>query len=327
MLLIKFWVGWEPPGSAAAATGDSLLSGYYSIRQLFKIVAIRLSFGGTKLRMITYRSLSDDDLESLYNCFLAAFSDYQVDMRMSREQFRQRIIRDGVLLQMSAGAFDGKRMVGFCINGLGQWQGTKTAYDAGTGVIREYRGRGVGKELFAFLTPQLQDANIEQYLLEVLTTNTPAATLYRKLGFVDTRRLAVFRPHRGRNSSTHIAVKPIQQPDWSLYQSFWDSHPSWQNSVEACDRVVDDRSIVAAYVNDECAGYGIVFTPSANLMQLAVAPQHRRKGVGSAILAALESPERLKINNIDENFTPALAFYEANGYKQVLSQYEMVKRL
>lgn len=277
--------------------------------------------------MITYRLLSDDDLDPLYDCFLAAFSDYQVDMRMSREQFRQRIIRDGVLLQMSAGAFDSERMIGFCINGLGQWLGTKTAYDAGTGVIREYRGRGVGKELFAFLTPRLKDNHIEQYLLEVLTTNTPAATLYRKLGFLDTRRLAVFRPHTRTNRSTHISVQPVQQPDWGLYQSFWDSHPSWQNSIEACDRVAGDRSIVAAYMNGECAGYGVVFTPSANLMQLAVSPKHRRKGVGSAILAALEQSERLKINNIDENFTPALAFYEANGYKQVLSQYEMVKRL
>ena len=47
----------------------------------------------------------------------------------------------------------------------------------------------------------------------------------------------------------------------------------------------------------------------------------------SAILAALEPPERLKINNIDEDLTAALAFYEANGYKQVLGQYEMVKTL
>jgi GNAT superfamily N-acetyltransferase len=62
-------------------------------------------------------------------------------------------------------------------------------------------------------------------------------------------------------------------------------------------------------------------------MQLAVSPRHRRKGIGSAILAALEPPERLKINNIDEQLTNALEFYKANGYKQVLGQYEMMKTL
>jgi GNAT superfamily N-acetyltransferase len=121
--------------------------------------------------MIAHRLLSDDDFESLYDCFLTAFSDYEVDMRMSREQFQQRLMRDGVRLEMSAGAFDGERMVGFCINATGEWQGKSTAYDAGTGVIPEYRGRGVAKDLFAYLEGQLKEAGVVQYLLEVLTSN------------------------------------------------------------------------------------------------------------------------------------------------------------
>ena len=278
--------------------------------------------------MIHYRLLSDHDFDSLYICFLAAFSDYEVDMQMSREQFRQRIVRDGVRMEMSAGAFDAnQQMIAFCINGVGTWQGTATAYDAGTGVVREYRGRGVGKELFGFLTPRLKDKGIKQYLLEVLTTNTPAASLYRKLGFMDTRRLAVFRPFTQIGNLSDASVRQIQQPDWNLYRSFWDGYPSWQNSIDAVERIAADRMIAAAYLNDECVGYGIVFTPSANLMQLAVSPRHRRKGIGSAILAALEPPERLKINNIDEQLTNALEFYKANGYKQVLGQYEMMKTL
>lgn len=278
--------------------------------------------------MINYRLLSDHDFESLYVCFLAAFSDYEVDMQMSREQFRQRIVRDGVRMEMSAGAFDAnQQMIGFCINGVGTWQGTETAYDAGTGVVREYRGRGVGKELFAFLTPRLRDKGIKQYLLEVLTTNTPAASLYRKLGFMDTRQLAVFRSFTHISNLSDASVRQIQQPDWNLYRSFWDGYPSWQNSIDAVERIATDTMIAAAYLNDECVGYGIVFTPSANLMQLAVSPRHRRKGIGSAILAALEPPERLKINNIDEQLTNALEFYKANGYKQVLGQYEMMKTL
>lgn len=278
--------------------------------------------------MINYRLLSDHDFESLYVCFLAAFSDYEVDMQMSREQFRQRIVRDGVRMEMSAGAFDAnQQMIGFCINGVGTWQGTETAYDAGTGVVREYRGRGVGKELFAFLTPRLRDKGIKQYLLEVLTTNTPAASLYRKLGFMDTRQLAVFRSFTRIGNSSDASVRQIQQPDWNLYRSFWDGYPSWQNSIDAVERIATDRMIAAAYLNDECVGYGIVFTPSANLMQLAVSPRHRRKGIGSALLSALEPPERLKINNIDEQLTNALEFYKANGYKQVLGQYEMMKTL
>jgi ribosomal protein S18 acetylase RimI-like enzyme len=277
--------------------------------------------------MINYRFLSDDDFDSLYDCFVAAFSDYEVDMQMTREQFRQRLIRDGARLPMSAGAFVGERMIGFCINGVGQWQGTETAYDAGTGVIHEYRGRGVGKELFACLTPRLKNEGIKQYLLEVLTSNTRAVSLYRKLGFVDSRRFAVFRSETRIKPSRDVSVERVEKPEWPRYQSFWDGYPSWQNSIDACERVATDRSVVAAYVQDECVGYGVVFLPSSNLMQLAVSRNHRRKGIGSTILAALETPEHLKINNVDESLTAALAFYQANGYKNVLRQYEMIKPL
>jgi len=279
--------------------------------------------------MIDYRLLSSDDFDSLHECFLAAFSDYEVDMRMSREQFRQRIVRDGVCLEMSAGAFDRVRMIGFCINGLGQWQGKSTAYDAGTGIVPGYRGRGIAKELFAFLESRLKEAGVFQYLLEVLTSNVPAATLYRKLGFVETRRLAVFRSQTRIDHSSDLSIRRVEQPDWSLYQSFWDAHPSWQNSINAIERVANDRIIAGAYENDECVGYGVVFVPSANLMQLAVSPAYRRQGIGSAILSSLETEaaQPLKINNIDENSKASLAFYEANGYKSMLAQHEMIKTL
>ncbi len=279
--------------------------------------------------MIVHRLLSDEDSDSLYDCFLAAFADYEVDLRMSREEFQQRLVRDNVRLKMSAGAFDGERMIGFCINGAGEWQGKWTAYDAGTGVIPAYRGRGVAKELFAFLEPRFKDVGIVQYLLEVLTSNVRAATLYRKLGFQDTRRLAVFRSETPIEKSKEVAIRNVEEPDWILYQSFWDSYPSWQNSVEAVERIGNERIIVEARVDGECVGYGVMFRPAASSMQLAVAREQRRRGLGSAILSALEHevPGRLKINNIDQQLTPALAFYEANGYKQVLSQYEMMKTL
>ena len=96
-------------------------------------------------------------------------------------------------LEISAGAFDDGKMIGFYMNGVGSWQGKQTAYDAGTGVISEYRGGSVAKELFAFMVPRLKEVGIAQYLLEVLSENDRAVALYRKLGFVETRVLAVFR--------------------------------------------------------------------------------------------------------------------------------------
>ena len=279
--------------------------------------------------MITYRLLSAADSAKLFECFLEAFSDYQVDMRVSREEFEQRLVRDGVRLEISAGAFDENRMVGFYMNALGEWRGKPAAYDAGTGVIPAYRRQGIAEELFAFLTPRLKEASVEQYLLEVLTGNERAVALYRKLGFVDTRRLAVFRRSVPLFSEAEPEIHRVDEPDWKLFKSFWDGDPSWQNSIDAVERVANDRVVVCAYVDETCVGYGVAFKPWASLMQLAVAAAHRRKGFGSRILSTLQrevsETDSLKVSNIDERLKGALGFYEANGFKMVLEQFEMVK--
>src|ERR1041385_4564389 len=152
-----------------------------------------------------YRSLTDADFASLYACFLEAFSDYQVDMRMSEQQFAQRVTRDGVQLEISAGAFDEDRMIGFYMNALGDWEGKLTAYDAGTGIVPHYRGRGVAQELFEFVVSRLKERAVSQYLLEVLTSNERAVSLYRKLGFVEVRRLVVLRSQQAMEPLDDLA--------------------------------------------------------------------------------------------------------------------------
>jgi len=277
--------------------------------------------------MLSYRLLSVADSSSLYASFLEAFSDYQVDMRMSEQQFAQRIARDGVQLEISAGAFDDKRMIGFYMNGAGNWQGKQTAYDAGTGVIPDYRRRGVGKDLFEFMVPKLKERSVSQYLLEVLCANERAVALYRKLGFVEVRKLAVLRSNHALDALDDPEMRPIDQPDWKLFQSFWDGYPSWQNSIAAVERIPNERMIVGAHVDGECVGYGVLYTPAANLMQLAVSPAYRRKGIGSRILRALPAGEILKVNNVDNELKGTLAFFEANGFKVVLEQFEMSRSI
>lgn len=281
--------------------------------------------------MIAYRLLSESDSLSLYECFLAAFSDYSVDMRMSQQQFEQRLVRDGVQLEISAGAFDGNRMIGFYMNAPGVWLGQQTAYDAGTGVVPDYRRQGIGSELFDFMVPLLKQAAFTQYLLEVLSNNHSAVALYKRLDFSTTRQLAVFRRSEPLPFTEDGSIRRVDEADWELFKLFWDGHPSWQNSIDAAERIAAERVVVCAYVDGRCVGYGIVFKPAASLMQLAMAPAFRRRGIGSRILSALQrevsATESLKVNNIDKELQGALAFFEANGFTMVLEQEEMIKNL
>jgi ribosomal protein S18 acetylase RimI-like enzyme len=275
------------------------------------------------------RFLTPTDCHSLYECFLEAFSDYQVSLQMSEEQFEQRLKRDGVKLDLSVAAFDGERMIGFYINATGLWHERQTAYDAGTGVIPSHRRRGVAENLFDFLVPRLKERGITQYLLEVLISNERAVSLYRKLGFKEVRKLAVLRSSEPLKSLDveGVSVRRLEQPDWEVFCAYWDGEPSWQNSMHAVDRARNQCEIVGAFVEENCVGYGIVFRPSGILMQLAVAHEFRRRGIGKRILAALSGDMILKTNNVDEELQGTLAFYKACGFEIGLRQFEMMKTL
>ncbi|HXQ35085.1 MAG TPA: GNAT family N-acetyltransferase, partial [Anaerolineales bacterium] len=250
------------------------------------------------------RFLTAADFHSLYECFLDAFSDYQVSLQMTEEQFERRIQRDGVELELSVGAFDGEQMIGFYMNARGPWHGKETAYDAGTGVIPSHRRQGVAKDLFEFLTPQLKEHGITQYLLEVLISNERAVSLYRKLGFEEIRSLAVLRsnePMKPLSDVEGVSLRRLEEPDWDVFCAYWDREPTWQNSNDAVERIRNHCEIVGAFVDERCVGYGIVFKPSRILMQLAVAQEFRRRGIGRRLLAVLSGDAILRTNNVDEH--------------------------
>ena len=281
--------------------------------------------------MIRFRCLKAEDFDALYQCFLAAFSDYVVSMAVSREQFRQRLVRDGVDLEMSVAAFDTDEMVAFSLNAPGEWQGLRTAYDSGTGVVPSHRGAGVGRNLFAYMSKVLVGRRVTQCLLEVISTNTPAVSLYKKLGFEQTRRLAVLRADElleKEQKQTGFELRKLQTFDWKMLVSFWDGYPSWQNAIDAVKRAQKDCLALGAYKGDDCVGYGIVFEPAGNLMQLAVNRPHRRQGIGSLILRELQTglSAPLKITNLDYELDETLRFYQKHGFKMVLDQLEMIKR-
>jgi ribosomal protein S18 acetylase RimI-like enzyme len=281
-------------------------------------------------RFLTY---TEADRNAAHSAFQQAFSDYQVDMRMSRAQFDYRLLRDGIDLTKSVGAFQENELIGFCLSGVGTWEGRPTVYDAGTGVVPQHRRQGIGQEMFSFMLPRLEEAGFSQYLLEVITSNEPAVSLYRNLGFEDTRRLKVFRTMSPvQNLITRQAdVREVVVPDWDVYQTFWDFHPSWQNSIAATERTAHENVVLETYADDRCVGYGIVSRNSGNLFQLAVDKRHRRKRWGSLLLTELQhrvlTSEPLKVNNVDDASCESVSFYEWCGFRVVLEQYELMKTL
>jgi ribosomal protein S18 acetylase RimI-like enzyme len=290
--------------------------------------------------MISFRSLSEEDFGRLYQTLLEAFSDYIVPMQPEIDALKRLYLIEGVALDYSFGAFDDDKMVGFTVNGIGDWQGKLTAYDAGTGIIPAYRRKGISRRMFEYILPVLRERQIEQYLLEVIVENKPAFELYKNLGFQIEREFAVFkrdkifisedsRPQYQQN----IGIKEIENPDWNSLQSFWTYHPSWQNSIDSMKRSTADtaiyKKVLVVFLDNKIIGYGIVFPKSGNVPQFVIAENHRRKGFGGVLLNALQKQAEaaLKVNNVDEKARDVTAFLQANGFSLLTRQYEMLLKL
>jgi len=287
--------------------------------------------------MIVYRVLTDADFPRLYHATLAAFSGYAVPYQPTQDALRRMFLINGVDLALSVGAFDGGEMVGFTINGVGDWDGKPTVYDSGTGIVPEYRGQKISPKMFDFILPVLRENKIKQYLLEVVTENEPALRLYQNLDFEITRRFSVFKRTEAvfvaANPTEDIEIKEIETLDWQLLESFWTYHPSWQNSTDSIKRSFSDKAIIKTflglYLRETLVGYAVVFHNSGNIPQIAVAEEHRGKNFGCALLNALQkrTEKPLFVTNVDARAEKTAAFFRASGFSLLTTQYEMLLKL
>ena len=286
--------------------------------------------------MIEYKPLEHTSLDRLHRTFVEAFSDYQVEIDLPIEKFEGMLRRRGYNPELSIGAFDGDTLTGFVLNGLRSWGGKPTLYDCGTGVMPEYRKRGITKNAFNEVVTLIQANQIDQYLLEVIQSNHPAVELYRKQGFYTTRTLACYQIDTSKLTADPppeliFETRPVKDLDWTLLKSFWDFEPSWQNSIESVTAAQETMLAVVARAEGTASGttlgYGIIETSSGDIPHFAVRKEHRRRGIGTGLLSSLvqhTQSEQAVLLNVDAAYTEMQAFLLNLGFEHFIDQYEML---
>jgi ribosomal protein S18 acetylase RimI-like enzyme len=281
------------------------------------------------------RFLHEDDFDLAHRKLVEAFADYYVPFDLTERQFRNHLTMNNVDLTQSVGAFDGDEMVGFTLNGFGDWNSIPTVYDAGTGVLPEYRRRGISESMFRMMMPVFKEKGIQQYLLEVIAQNSAALNLYKKLGFAIQRELLLMendgdiRPSTKKAVGVQIAEMPFPEKD--LFASFWDGQPSWQNSSEAVARSIKTKRLLGAFVAGKCVGYIAFSSGRGQVAQLAVHREYRRRGIGTRLLEEMGKEtgkkHKLQVVNLDSSITYAVRFFQKRGFTTRLAQYEMIGEL
>ena len=283
-----------------------------------------------------FRILSLADLNQMHLAFNQAFEGYFVDINLPYDMFCKRITQElNTCLNLSIGAFDSEKMVGFIFTSIGLYNDEKTAYNGGTGVIPSYRGQGISKELYKNLLPLLREKSVTQCLLEVITQNQPAIDVYSQLGFNQSRYLKCFRWTKNSIESTtncreNIDIKINKNPDWSYYQSFGDYQPSFQDSCPQIEIKAALEIAVEAWIDGQLVGYVSYQKPRGRISQIAVAHKYRGQGIGRSLLRYIGNETEtngLNIINVDSNASGAIKFLEHCGFENYLDQYEMVKKI
>ena len=267
---------------------------------------------------------------TLYDAFQSAFAEY--DVKIDTEQLIKMLERRGFCKEFSFGISHGDMIVSFIFNGIGSYNGVKTAYDSGTGTLKEYRGKGLSKQIFTESLPTLQQNGIERYLLEVLQHNSAAVNLYKSSGFEISREFNCYLC----DDLSKLTIKQINHDflitdidfrDIEEFVSHFDFNPSWQNSSESIKRAIHEFKFKQCSINGEAAGF-IAFEPeSGDIAQLAVKREFRRQGVASMLLQSAVQEitcGKIKIINVECGCTSMEEFCVRSGVPLVCKQYEMI---
>lgn len=276
--------------------------------------------------MITFQTLENTSIEEILNVFNESFSDYIVPLRLTAANLEEKIQNDRIQLELSVGAFEKEKLIGFILHGFDIIDNLKVVYNAGTGVIPSKRGNKITAKLYEFILPILHENDIDKVILEVITTNEAAIKTYKNIGFTIIKEYNCVKGSlEVSNPPFNYEIGELKEYNWQQLQSFWDIKPSWQNSITAAEKLKDSNISIGVFDTNKVVGYAIFNPKTKRLHQLSVDKNYRKKGIATQLLNSLSSNfgKEISITNIDNVATDTLNFLEKSGLKTFVMQYEM----
>lgn len=273
-------------------------------------------------------TLSGATVSELTEVFNISFRNYFVPISLTEEQLANKISSENIQLEYSVGIRVAQKWVAFIFTGIDQKNGQTISYNAGTGVIPEFRGLGLTKKMYAYLLQMLQNQNIKQHWLEVVTQNIWALQLYEQLGYERMRTLSCFK---GRVALPRLRsgldFRKITLEDALATQTFRNHTPTYQNAFSSIQRNKDLHETIAVFEEKKCVAYAIYVKNSARIKQFGVHPDYRKKGIGHELFYEIQKNHTAQdtvLINIDKVDLGSLAFLKKIGLQPFLEQYEMV---
>jgi ribosomal protein S18 acetylase RimI-like enzyme len=265
--------------------------------------------------------------ETIRACFNDSFKDYFIPLQLSAEQFQNKLSAEAIDLSLSFGVFQNDVLAGFILNGIDTIHGIKTAYNAGTGILPAYRGKGLSFSLYGFCIAALQKNAVEKTVLEVFQQNTPAIKTYQKAGFHITRAI---NSYKGRPTAKHIAAVDIReqaQPDWDWINTASAWQPAWQYNNHTLQRAWQQYKLLVAYEQNKAVAF-IIFNPTnGRVAVFGGIPAAETEACLTALFAHTGALYEQDITVVHVGSAAAEGFLQSIGLQAFIYSYEMERPL
>lgn len=178
------------------------------------------------------KRLSQCTLEEALTAWNRGFEGYLVPIKMDIQSFVNRMIFEGLSPEKSIVVFMQGEPCGIIMNGFREIDGRKIAWNGGTGIAPELRGKGLSAAMMTEVLNIYKAENAHTAVLEAIEENERAIKLYKKAGYVITDHLL----HLNRRL-TYKELDSLQENSYSLKRvypeqlqslSFYDSAAAWQ---------------------------------------------------------------------------------------------------
>ena len=272
--------------------------------------------------MLEVRSLESTGLDAIIACFSEAFKEYPFQFPPETQYWEDRFHRMQVDLRLSYGVFDADRLVAFVLNGIGIFNGTYTAYNSGTGVLAEYRGRHLVDMIYHDSRDQLIGAGVEMYLLEVLCENHRAIAAYERVGFSKTRVLSMYKGVGGKVLSGNTQVEPVALDVFTKFEGN-DASYSWEATNARLTHAPQAVDVYQVLHDGHQVGGFVTLRGTDKVLRLHALTGHEE----TLVRAICSRSEELRISNLDAGRVSLVQVLLRSGFMHIVDQFEMVLKL
>jgi ribosomal protein S18 acetylase RimI-like enzyme len=146
-----------------------------------------MSSGLESTEAIELRAIIESDIPGFRDCLdsVARERKYLAQLKAPSldrvAEFVMEALRRG---EVRIVAIDSSRVVGWCDITPHHWEGLDHVGELGMGVLREYRRKGIGRNLLQTALDMAQEIGMEKVELDVFASNRAAIELYEEAGFV-----------------------------------------------------------------------------------------------------------------------------------------------